>query len=234
MKLSNILSFDFAKILSYGLPGLCVIFILLAYLLLRKEQDQKTPRSSILKAIYVFLSSTFVMAIIVGVFSLPILSTNDSLQKAVNIADEVNVGFKKISTTDSIVLAALKSENIYLKEQLSETNGTSNPTIDKENLADLVENQQKVLTDFDAKISISQDQDPRLKSLQTRTVALMKKIDNSDFEDMNSQSKSQILKEVNVLNSQTIDFSKSIKIAEKNKLFKNLQKYDSIQKTIKN
>lgn len=64
MELTNM---DVLKILQIGVVGLGFLLAVLAYLLLTKEQKQDTPRTDILKSIYVFMSFSVVLCIIGGV-----------------------------------------------------------------------------------------------------------------------------------------------------------------------
>ena len=55
---------DVLKILQIGVIGLGFLLAVLAYHLLTKEQKQDTPRSDILKSIYVFMSFSVVLCVI--------------------------------------------------------------------------------------------------------------------------------------------------------------------------
>ena len=54
---------NFVKLLSYGAIGLGCILAILAYLLLREEQRQTSPRKSILNSIYVFMGFSLALSI---------------------------------------------------------------------------------------------------------------------------------------------------------------------------
>ena len=54
---------NIVKLLSYGAIGLGCILAILAYLLLREEQKQASPRKSILNSIYVFMGFSLALSL---------------------------------------------------------------------------------------------------------------------------------------------------------------------------
>jgi hypothetical protein len=55
---------SFYKLLSYGAIGLGCILAVLAYMLLRKEQDQTNPRKQVLSSIYVYMVFSLILTIV--------------------------------------------------------------------------------------------------------------------------------------------------------------------------
>jgi hypothetical protein len=52
---------NFSSLLAYGAIGLGCILAVLAYFLLRREQDQQKPRKQILTSVYVFMAFSLVL-----------------------------------------------------------------------------------------------------------------------------------------------------------------------------
>ena len=62
---------DIVKILGTGIAGLSFLFVVLSYILLRKEQErQGEPRTEMLKHIHRFTFTTLIFALLVGMFTL--------------------------------------------------------------------------------------------------------------------------------------------------------------------
>ncbi|MES9971575.1 MAG: hypothetical protein ABW092_16200 [Candidatus Thiodiazotropha sp.] len=58
------MNMDVLRILQIGVIGLGFLLAVLAYFLLAKEQKQKTPRTDILKSIYVFMSFSLLLCLL--------------------------------------------------------------------------------------------------------------------------------------------------------------------------
>jgi len=62
---------DIVTILGAGISGVAFLFVVLSFILLRKEQDRDAePRENMLKSINRFTNSTLVFAVIVGAITL--------------------------------------------------------------------------------------------------------------------------------------------------------------------
>jgi hypothetical protein len=84
---------DFVQILSIGISGFGFLLILLAFLLIYKEQNRPTePRNGILSTIRFFMGLNFFSVIVVGLLGLPLISKNDRLtQEKTEVQQKLNV-----------------------------------------------------------------------------------------------------------------------------------------------
>ena len=90
---------SFYNLLSYGAIGLGCILAVLAYFLLRNEQDKPEPRKQILKSIYVYMAFSLVLI----AFGFGAELYRDSIRGSQTAPED---------------LAALKAENHQLSEAL--------------------------------------------------------------------------------------------------------------------
>jgi hypothetical protein len=84
---------DFVQILSIGISGFGFLLILLAFLLIYKEQNRPgEPRKGILSTIRFFMGLNFLSVVVVGFFGLPLISKNDRLsQEKTEVQQKLNV-----------------------------------------------------------------------------------------------------------------------------------------------
>lgn len=103
---------DFVQILSLGISGFGFLLILLAFLLIFKEQGRPgEPRAGILSTIRYFMGINLISVVVVGVISLPSISKNGSLKqelalttKELQITQKVNAFDLFIDTVSSATL----------------------------------------------------------------------------------------------------------------------------------
>lgn len=77
-------SIDVVKVLGYGLSGFAFLLVFLAFMLLRKEQEQNQPRKLIVQTIQMFMGLCLILSVVVGVLTVPVMSDNS--KKANQIA----------------------------------------------------------------------------------------------------------------------------------------------------
>ncbi|PCJ22895.1 MAG: hypothetical protein COA96_13120 [SAR86 cluster bacterium] len=94
-------SLDFYKILSYGAIGLGCILAFLAYKLLRKEQNWKVPRESILKSINIYMGFSIVLTVVGFVTEFAIENRIVDLKTQINTEHARNL---EIAETLSLLL----------------------------------------------------------------------------------------------------------------------------------
>lgn len=91
--------FNIFSLLSYGAIGLGCILAVLAYRLLRREQDTKTPRKQILTSIYVFMAFSLALSALgfVGEFFKDSADTESSnqLESKVSELEKAEVKWKE-------------------------------------------------------------------------------------------------------------------------------------------
>lgn len=116
------------KILGYGLTGLSFLLVLMAYSLMRKEQEQPQPRYLIVKTIWIYMALCLTMSIVVGTFTLfntkleaknSIIQSQSNKLASNNTLDSVNIQIDETLNSENLLkeaseLAAL--ENTVLKQ----------------------------------------------------------------------------------------------------------------------
>ena len=108
---------DFVQILSIGISGFGFLLILLAFLLIYREQNRpQEPRKGIISTIRYFMALNFLSVVVVGFFGLPLISKNEKLK------DE-NALTKTMLTVRANELQVVQNANDF--DQLIDTAKTS-------------------------------------------------------------------------------------------------------------
>ena len=127
---------DIYKILGYGISGFAIILSILAYNLLKSEQNRKGQvRPEMLKSIRQFLFSNIGLVVIVGGLSLPVFNKNKELKQT---NENLEIGK---SSSDSLLLVMIKNK----LEQLESQNHNIESEVPKEIVSEVKEDQKDIV-----------------------------------------------------------------------------------------
>lgn len=143
---------DVIKILGYGLSGLSLLLMILAFGLLQKIIKIRHPDPSVLSLVKYFLSITVLVLIVVGVFSIPILSRDNALTsdndqlttktKVLLLAEELHSKLDDIQqTTDQheIQTKSVDVKNLFDSLKLITAKRDSTISLDDSNFSTQIE-----------------------------------------------------------------------------------------------
>jgi hypothetical protein len=180
---------DFVQILSIGISGFGFLLILLAFLLIYKEQGrQGEPRAGILSTIRYFMGLNLVSIIVVGVISLPSISKNGSLKQ------ELALTTKDLQITQKVNEFDLFIDTVF--------NAKMNPDQTKK-----VESYVNVL-DSIAK-SYATEEAPTADSIQTVKNVIVEQLATIKADTSSLQTRRMAIEKINKANHHLTDFVKS-------------------------
>ncbi len=222
--MENIFNLDFARIISYGLSGISVIFSFFAVYLLKKEQEQPKPRPVFLKAIQKFILSTIVMAVIIGIFSLPVLSRNQDLKAAVNMAEEIQGSFSTISATDSSLIEFLRKENQQLRNQI--LHNQQNSSREPQTLINSLERQVELLNNLSALTPVRGENLHEIQGTVANLQATTERLKRTNPSSLSSAEKKRIEQEVSKLQQSALQLPARITSSERLRLDSNIVRFN--------
>ena len=130
------------NLLSYGAIGLSCILSILAFELLRKEQDKKTPRNAILHSIYIFMGMAITSSLLGYYFE----------DKRIQI--EYNGIKDKCEHVKTAIEKMVDSKTGNLKVMKTTSSGESNKQL-IQNMQDIDKSIKDLLKEFDTKVKSS-------------------------------------------------------------------------------
>ncbi|MBX2914407.1 MAG: hypothetical protein KF856_03935 [Cyclobacteriaceae bacterium] len=180
---------DFVQILSIGISGFGFLLILLAFLLISKEQARAgEPRAGILSTIRYFMGINLVSVIVVGIISLPSISKNGSLKQ------ELALTTKELQITQTV--------NAFDKfiDTVSSANLNQNQTRQVETYVNVLDSIAR---------SYTTDEAPKADSIQTVRNVIAEQLATIKSDTSSLQTRRMAIEKINKANHHLTDFVKS-------------------------
>lgn len=180
---------DFVQILSIGISGFGFLLILLAFLLISKEQARTgEPRAGILSTIRYFMGLNLVSIIVVGVISLPSISKNGSLKQ------ELALTTKELQITQKVNAFDLFIDTVF------NANLNQNQTKQVETYVNSLDSIAK---------SYTTEEGPKADSIQTVRNVIAEQLATIKADTSSFQTRKMAIEKINKANHHLTDFVKS-------------------------
>ncbi len=178
---------DFVQILSIGISGFGFLLILLAFLLIYREQNRpQEPRKGIISTIRYFMALNFLSVVVVGFFGLPLISKNEKLK------DE-NALTKTMLTVRANELQVVQNANDF--DQLIDTAKTSSLSTEQIAKADAyVQSLDSLVGNYSTTDSVKAD------SLNKFKIIISDQVDRLKSDTSSAVTKNKALERINLIN----------------------------------
>ena len=191
---------DFVKILGYGLSGFAFLLMFFAYMLLRQVISKSTQSQMIFKSIWGFMGLSFILTIVIGIFSYMTgdYKTSELANNEVTIKkQETNIG----ALTDAGSLKDIVSETV-----------SSNKTVDTAKVEEAKKESEKVLDDLGGKIKDANATPEQINAFADLKATHLNLLDSMKKPDLPPAKKQEfqfrVLTNTNEINKVTTDVVK--------------------------
>ncbi len=181
---------DVIKALGYGLSGLSLLLMILAYGLLRKLINMKNPNKGILSLVKFYIAATLATILIVGIFSIPVFNNNSDLtnqKNAMAISAKINNEFQTIKNSSDPAEAQRHITNIT---KLSDSLSAILPKIDpqlKTDTSKLNIEFRNIGKKMNPDINLPSKPEIDIAKLKDNAAGVQEKLNNSIFKSLNAR-----------------------------------------------